>query len=173
MESSRTNAAAFSTYRVQHEEIHSLPCGKSHQGCTAIERITSSHNIAARLQGVLLGRLILCGLWKRRRNLHQGLHLRAPETTKGNHTKSSKTFQIPYSSYPLSWMQLLYIAQLVRKTEICSPILIYLAAVTVWVGASLTPKVHMLSKGLVPSQWNYLETRKLDNVVPKVPPCLY
>lgn len=72
MESPRTNATAFSTYRVQHEEIHSLPCGKSHQSCTAVERVTGSHNIAARLQGVLLGRLILCGLWKRRRNPSPG-----------------------------------------------------------------------------------------------------
>lgn len=67
-EPSRTNNTIFSAYRVQHEEVHSLPCGKSHQGCTTIQCITCSHDIASRLQGILLGRLILCGLWKIRRN---------------------------------------------------------------------------------------------------------
>lgn len=82
--------------------------------------------------------------------------------------RAVKLFKHPEALTSFTWMQLLHIAQLVRKTGICSPIFIYLAAVTFWVGASLTPTVHVLRKGLVPSQWNYLETWKLDNVVPKV-----
>lgn len=50
------------TYWVQHEEVHSLPSRKGHEGGAAVERVARGHDVAARLQGVLFRGLVLGGL---------------------------------------------------------------------------------------------------------------
>lgn len=138
----RTNNTVFSAYRIQHEEIYSLSCGKSDQGCTTIQCITRSHDVAARLQGILLRRLILRGLWKTRRNaqcimprepfLHQGLPLRAPKQSEKFFKKTRKPFPILPVAIAFHTSQPVSIVKSCpdRKVEICST---YLAAVVNWV----------------------------------------
>ena len=64
-ESTKAHISSPGTYWVQHEEVHSLPRGQSHQGGASVECIASSHNVATWLQGILFRRLFLWGLQKR------------------------------------------------------------------------------------------------------------
>jgi hypothetical protein len=52
------------THRIQHESIHPIPSGQHNHGGTTIQSITSSHNLATRLKGILLSSWAICSLKK-------------------------------------------------------------------------------------------------------------
>ena len=50
------------TYRVQHEAVDPLAAGEHHHGGAAVQGIARRHQVPARLQGVKLAGLPICGL---------------------------------------------------------------------------------------------------------------
>ena len=50
------------TYRVQHEAVDPLPGWEHHHGGAAVQGIARRHQVPARLQGVKLAGLPICGL---------------------------------------------------------------------------------------------------------------
>lgn len=53
---------AGETDRVQHEAVDSLTGGEDDHGGAAVKGVTRRHQVSAGLQGVLLTRLVVCGL---------------------------------------------------------------------------------------------------------------
>lgn len=51
-----------STNRVQHETVYSLASGEHHHCGAAIDSVACCHEVPARLQGIFLRGLIICGL---------------------------------------------------------------------------------------------------------------
>jgi len=52
------------SYGVKHEAVHPLSCGEDHHGGTAVQSVTSCHDVSARLQSIILTWLPICCLWK-------------------------------------------------------------------------------------------------------------
>lgn len=57
-----TQEAFRNTNWVEHEAVDSLAGGEHDHGGAAVEGVARRHKVPARLQGVLLGGLVICGL---------------------------------------------------------------------------------------------------------------